>query len=260
MAKKTDLEIAESSHRYTDPRTGERVTSVTTIVGAFDSGNKLGAGAYAAVKIEREGGKYEDEWGAKRDIGSRVHSYADLWLKGKTAEVPNDDRPWMDAFAAWCRKVKPEWIAAEAAGVGSAICMGCAGEGCAVCKGVGKLGFGGRFDGLGWWEEAFHLGDFKTGRHYRPELTIQLAGYANFDGLIKYDENGRAVDLEPLPFVDKWCGIYIRPEGVEVIECPDSGKVADDWTLEDMRKEAYETFRSLLYVKEWAKQIDRKGR
>jgi hypothetical protein len=253
----TDRQFAESTHRYTDPRTGERVTSVTSVVGTFDSGDKLAAGAGAAIKLERAGLDYRQEWDKKRDTGTRVHEYLDLWLNGKMADVRADDDLHMDSFVAWCKTTQPEWLMTERAGVGSVECP--AGP-CGVCKGIGRLGFGGRFDGIGLWDDTYYLGDFKSGRAYRPELTIQLAGYANFDGLIVYDEEGKAVDLEPLPHIDRWCGIYVRAEGVEVFECPDPAKEADDWTIEQMQAEAFQVFTSLLFTKEWAKQIARKGR
>ena len=255
--KVSDQQFAESKHQYTDPRTGERVVSVTTVVGAFDSGDKLGRGARAAVNIERAGGDYRAEWDDKRDTGSRVHSYADLWLNGKTAEIPDEDGPWMDAFADWCDVKRPEWLVTERAGVGSVECP--AGP-CGVCDFTGRLGFGGRFDAIGYWDDLFTLGDFKTGKSWRPELTIQLAGYANFDGLIVYDGDGKAVDIEPLPHIDRWCGIYIRPEGVDVIECPDPSKVDGDWTADQMKAEAFQVFTNLLYVKKWSNQINRKGK
>ena len=129
-----------------------------------------------------------------------------------------------------------------------------------MCKDTGTLRYGGRFDHIGCWDDSYWLGDFKTGKFYRPELTLQLAGYANFDGLIVYDDAGMAVDLEPLPHVNRWCGFYIHAGAVEVVECPDPKKVADDWTIEQMKSEAFAAFSSLLYVKEWNKQINRKGR
>lgn len=253
----TDLERAEQKHIYLDPRTRERVTSVTSVVGALDSGDKIGRGAYAAAQIERSGGNYRAEWDAKRDTGTRVHDYLDYWLNGQPADVAEEDTAHMDAFADWCDVTRPEWLVTERAGVGSVACM--AGP-CGVCKWTGRLGFGGRFDSIGEWDNTFTLGDFKTGRCYRPELTIQLAGYANFDGLIVYDDKGRAVDLEPMPYVDRWVGIYVRSNGVEVVEVPDPGKVDGDWTLDQMKAEALATFTALLYAKEWTKQINRKGK
>lgn len=255
--KLSDQAFADSRHIYTDPRNGQRVTSVTAVTGAFDSGDKLGAGAGAAAKLIRAGKDYRAVWDDKRDIGTRVHGYAELWLNGKTAEVPDEDQAHMDAFAAWCDLVEPEWLITERAGIGSVLCP----KGpCAVCKDTGRLGYGGRFDSVGLWDESFWMGDFKTGKSYRPELTLQLAGYANFDGLLVYDDAGMAVSLEPLPHIDRWCGIYITADGVKVVEAPDPLKAQPDWTLEQMRAEAFQAFSSLLFVKSWGNQMNRKGR
>jgi hypothetical protein len=263
MSPLSDRAFAESRHQYTHPRLLDpkgrplRVTSVSAVVGAFDSGDKLGAGAGAAAKLIHSGQDYRKVWDDKRDVGSRIHGFAKLWIEGRSAEVPEEDMGHMTAFANWCNVVRPEWMHTERAGVGSVPCLG---GPCAVCNDTGVLAFGGRLDAIGFWEDLFWLPDFKTGKFYRPELTIQLAGYANFEGFIIYDDDGMAVDLEPMPHIDRWCGLYISPNGVEAHVCPDPNKVSADWTAEQMKAEAFETFKALLYVKEWAKQMNRKGR
>jgi hypothetical protein len=253
----SDAAFAESKHQYTDPRTGKRLVSVTSVVGAFDSGDKLGRGAAAAAKITAAGGDYRKEWDEKSDTGTRVHGYAELWLNGKTADVPEEDAAHMDQFVGWCDEHRPEWVVTEASGVGY---IDCPAGPCGVCDFTGRIGYGGRFDGIGFWDDHFWMSDFKTGKSYRPELTLQLAGYANFDGLIRYDEAGTAVGLDPLPHVDRWCGIYIHADDCYSFECPDPKKEMDDWTIEQMQSEAFKAFSNLLFVKEWGKQINRKGR
>ena len=69
----SDLQLAESRHRYKDPRTGQLTVSVTSVVGNLDTGDKLGAGAGAAVKLTKAGVDYRKLWNDKRDLGSRVH-------------------------------------------------------------------------------------------------------------------------------------------------------------------------------------------
>jgi hypothetical protein len=67
----SDERYAESRHSYRDPRSGERVISVTSVVGAFDpTGDKLGAGAGAAVKLTKLGIDYRQEWADKRELGT----------------------------------------------------------------------------------------------------------------------------------------------------------------------------------------------
>jgi hypothetical protein len=226
MAEKvSDRRYAESKHRYTDPRTRERVIGVTTVIGCFDSGNKLQAGAYAAYNLAQEGKHFRTEWDAKRDLGTRVHSYVDLWMNGRAAEVQASDEMHMDHFADFCREEKPEWIAAERPVVSS-------------------LGYGGRFDGIGYFRDAFYLVDLKTGKQYPKELAMQLAAYRYCDGMILYDEKGWARDLEEMPHVDRCAGLYLTEDGWDLVEVP-----ADQASLE--------AFVHLLTVKQWAARFDK---
>ncbi len=222
----SDRQFAESKHRYTDPRTGERLISVTSVVGAFDSGDKLGAGAGAAVKLTKAGVDYRQLWNAKRDLGTRVHGYAALWADGKSADVLDTDAPYLDAFAAFCRAKHPEWIESERAVVSS-------------------LGYGGRFDLIGYWDGLYWLIDLKCGKPYRAELTLQLAGYRFADGMIIYDETGKATKLDPMPHIDRAAGLYLDEEGkATLVEC-------------NADADAFEAFKGLLTVKKWAAGLGR---
>lgn len=233
-AKVSDQRFAESKHRYTDPRTKERLISVTTIVGAFDSGDKLGAGAGAAVKITKAGGDYRAEWKAKADRGTRVHGYVDHWAVGKTADVLSDDEPYADAFFDFCKAKRPEWIAVERAVVSS-------------------LGYGGKFDLIGLIEDEFYLIDCKTGKPYEAELTLQLAGYANADGFILYDDEGWAKDIEPMPHVDRWAGLYLAEDGSwDLVDCAEATETR---TREENQEAAFDAFKALLTVKQWSKTL-----
>lgn len=198
----SDRQFAESRHRYTDPRTGERVVSVTSVVGCYDDGDKLGAGAYAAVKLTKEGFNYRDEWDKKRDLGTRVHTYARRWTEGRMAEVAETDMGHMDAFANWINEKHPDWLEVERAVVSS-------------------HGYGGRFDAVAYFDDRYWLIDFKTGRHYTPELTFQLAGYRFADGMIVYDADGWAKSLEDMPHIDACVGLYLQEDGTYVqVEVP----------------------------------------
>ena len=203
MAKRvSDRRFAETKHRYTDPRTGERVTGVTAIVGCFDQGDKLGAGAYAAYNLAKEGKFFRDEWDAKRDLGTRVHGYAELWMNGRQAEILDTDQPYADAFRRFCDDNEPEWIEVERPVVSS-------------------LGFGGRFDMVGAIRDFFLLADIKTGRRYPVDLSMQLAGYRFADGMILYDDDGWAVDIEPMPHIDKCAGLYLNDDTTyDLVEVP----------------------------------------
>jgi hypothetical protein len=226
----SDLQLAESKHQYTDPRTGQRVVSVTSIVGAFDSGDKLGAGAGAAVKLTKEGYDYRQVWREKAETGSRVHNYAQLWVEGRQADVPDEEGAYMDAFAGFCNDYHPQWIEVERAVVHS-------------------MGYGGRFDMIGeiesWTSPSSSesaLIDIKTGKTYADQLTLQLAGYRFADGMIEYDTEGMAVGLEPMPHIDVCAGLYLHNDGTYDLKYVQ----ADD--------EAFACFASLLRIKGWAKK------
>lgn len=223
-ARVSDRQFAESRHQYTDPRTGERLVSVTKIVGHWDDGDKLGAGAGAAVKLTREGKDYRKIWNAKRDLGTRVHAHAAEWAMGKESQVLDSDLPYVDALALFCKEVSPEWLEIERAVVSS-------------------LGYGGKFDAVVYFDELYWLLDFKTGKPYKTELTIQLAGYRYADGMIRYDLAGGALDLEPLPHIDRCAGLYLDGEGgFTLVECP-------------VDEAAFAAFKSLLSVHHWTKEL-----
>ena len=233
----SDREAAEKRHIYSDPRTGERVIGVTTVVGCFDSGDKIGAGAGAAAKLIRSGVDYRKQWNEKKDLGSRIHEHVARWAEGKTADVLEEDMGHMDAFENFCRAEKPEWIATERAVVGD--------------------GFGGKLDLIGWLpkRESYWLLDAKSGRPYKAELLLQLAGYAGSDGFIVYDESGKAVGIEPLPHIERWGGLYLSGDGTYFLAEPDLPRKDDPRTIAEIQEDAMSAFRHLLAVKAWSKTV-----
>jgi hypothetical protein len=221
----SDKQFSESRHRYRDPRSGERVISVTSIVGAFDaSGDKLGAGAGAAVKLTREGKNYRQVWGDKAKLGTRVHSYASLWIAGQSADVLETDEGHADAFSLFCDEHSPEWLETERAVVSS-------------------LGYGGKFDAVVSMDDRWALVDFKTGRPWTVELALQLAGYRYADGMIVYDAEGQAVDVEPMPHIDACAGLYLHEDGTY------------DLVWSDVDETTFEMFKHLLALKQWASTV-----
>ena len=227
----SDLQRAQNSHKYRDPRSGALLTSVTSIVGNWDDGDKLGAGAGAAVKLTKLGINYRDEWNAKRDLGNRLHAYAALWAEGKSAEVLDADQGHLDGFTAFCNAKHPEWLWSERAVVSS-------------------LGFGGRLDLIGYWEGQYHLVDLKSGRIWRRELSLQLAGYGSADGFVVYDDEGMAAEVEPMPHIDAWHGLYLSGDGrAELVDVP---AVKEGQSLREAQAEAVAAFNHLLSVRKWA--------
>ena len=228
MAKKvSDLQYAESKHQYTNPANGERYPSVTAIVGSFDSGDKLGAGAAAAVNLWKKGQNHREVWKAKADLGTRIHGYAELWMDGRPAEVPEGEGPYMDAFAQFCDDYHPRWIEVERAVISA-------------------FGYGGRFDMIGeldlWDGPKYVLCDIKSGKKYSAEVTLQLAGYRYADGMILYDDKGMAVGLEPMPHIDECAGLYLHDDGTYDLAIVQADLVAHSHLVD------------LLMLKLWAKE------
>lgn len=245
-AKVSDKQFASSKHQYTDPRTKERVTGVTSVVHCYDDGDKLGAGAQAAVNLMKEGKYFRTEWNKKAQLGTNVHNYAELWIAGKTAEVTEEERGYMNALTDFWEKYDPQWLEVERPVV-ARVPVHCPlhtpqrtrAELCPTCW----AGYGGRFDvvvelkGFG-----FVLLDFKTGKFYRPELTLQLAAYRFADGMVVWDETGNASQLEEMPHIDSCAGLYLHSDGTYDLEHVE----ADE--------EAHAHFCNLLGTKNWAKR------
>jgi hypothetical protein len=229
--KLSDKAIAESKHKYKHPVTGQLLRSVTSIVHRYNDGDLLGAGAGAAVKLVKEGIDYRKEWREKADLGTRVHANIGKWALGKTTEVLDTDAPRLDAFTAFCHAKRPEWIATEFPIASS-------------------LGFGGRGDLVGEIEGDSWLLDGKTGKIYLRELALQLAGYANAEGVIRYDVAGNATSLAPMPHIDRWGGLYLGEDGVAtLVEVP---AVMLGESRADAQKKAFAAFLHLLELSEWA--------
>jgi hypothetical protein len=224
MAKRvSDRQFAESKHKYTDPRTKERVDSVTAVVRCFDMGDMLAAGAGAAMKLHKEGLVWHQVWREKAELGTRVHGYAELWMQGKAAEVSDYDLPYMDAFALFCYEHNPEWLEVERAVVHSA-------------------GFGGRFDAVVEFDGEYVLLDLKTGKSYLDSLALQLAGYKYADGMIVYDPEGQAVALDPMPHIDRCAGLYLHNDGTY------------DLKYVEVQQREFQHFLALHRLRQWARR------
>lgn len=253
--KVSDLRFASSKHRYTDPRLGIRQPfSVSQIAGSFDDGDKAGRMAGAAVKIALSGGNYRAQWNAKAQTGVRLHLHAKNWAEGRSIEVLPEDVPRVNALAAFYKAKKPEWLYAETDVVGR-IRIPCLlhpdepDDACPTCWG----GWGGRFDLIGYFDGLYWLIDIKTGKPYPKELTLQLAGYAAADGIIRYDTQGNAVSIETMPHIDRWAGLYLSDEGVATLcEVPSPTPTR---SIEEGQRKAKEAFLHLLEVHRTMKEL-----
>lgn len=227
----TDRDRAERLHRYRDPRTGLQLVSVSRVAKSYDDGDRLGAGAAAAAKLVRAGVDYRKKWTEAAERGRRVHGYAEDWAAGRTTDVRDDDAPYLEAFEGFVRDKRPQWLEAERSVVSA-------------------VGYGGRFDLVGLFDDSFWLLDLKTGKQYPTELALQLAGYACADGMVVWDEAGNAAGLEPMPHIERWAGLYLSEEGRwTLLEVPSAPAGTDRPTAQ---RAAFQCFCSLLSVRLWA--------
>ena len=226
---KTDLQLAEA-HRY-KLLDGTPCVNVTAVAECLDPGDKAGRMAGAAAKIAKTGGDYRAEWNAKRDLGTRVHRYAEAFLRGKSAEVVAGDEKHCDALERFFEERKPTPIEIE-----SIV--------------LSHHGYGGRLDAIcemddDEGERVIALPDWKSGGFYPTALTLQLAAYRFADGIAVYHPNGKLDTVRPLPEIEATCGVYLQADGTYKVRWVEAGKAA------------FAHFVNLLLAYKWAKEVER---
>lgn len=102
------------------------------------------------------------------DMGIAIHDIAEAYILGKPCPEPNEDQaPFVEAFARFCRHWSPRWEAAE------------------MVVANYTHGYAGKGDIWVWLmlpgmtEPVLVIVDIKTGKNYYPEVAMQLAGYNN---------------------------------------------------------------------------------
>jgi hypothetical protein len=221
----TDLDDALIKHKYR-LLSGELAINVTAISGLLDDG-KAAAFAGAALKLERQGLNYREEWKAKAERGSRVHAHCEAFLKGESTEVRDDEHGFVDAVEAFLSDNTPEVVELEEIT-------------------LSHHGYGGRFDMIVKIDGVCWLLDLKTGSEYPIEHTLQLSAYRYADGMAVYDDEGTLTDVRPMPYIDKTGCLYVRDDGTyKIVEYPAS-------------KVAHDHFVSLLNVYKWTRNEEMK--
>lgn len=85
--------------------------------------------------------------------------------------------------------------------------------------------------------------DFKTGRAWLLELSMQLSAYRFADGMVVYNAEGKAVMVEPMPHVERCAGLYLDETGTaKLVEV-------------DADEAAFEAFTHQLSVVQWANRM-----
>ena len=108
------------------------------------------------------------QWNAKAELGSHVHHLAESWAKGETVDQDEPSKGYLDAIELFYYDTKPRWLLTE----------------CTVAYTKPGLTYRGKFDGivellcpLCDGKRCSWLVDWKTGRYYPHEQTLQLSAY-----------------------------------------------------------------------------------
>ena len=165
-------------------------------------------------------GEFDRVWKAKADRGSRVHAHAEAWARGRTVDVLDDERGYVDALAEFFDLYRPHFEMVE----------------CLVLNAEHR--YGGRFDAIMTINNAPGdslnrvrvLGDWKTGDPWPFDVALQTVAYTHGQ-LASYDMDGTLVGLDALPSLDGCRVIYLQPNGTVKVVDPFE-KVAEDQAWE----------------------------
>lgn len=197
--------------------------SVTTIVGLLNKpGLPWGAAAETALfaihhqdewidlapdeAYERLRKHHRGVWNDKASRGTVVHDLASMWAKGEAVECPEDCLPYLDALERFYDEQQPSWLHTERS----------------VIYSTPGLDYGGTFDWIADLADGRRvLGDWKTGKRYPIEATLQLAGYRFAEGIGVYSALGGLESIEPMVEVDAAAIVYLHDDGTyELVDVP----------------------------------------
>lgn len=164
---------------------------------AIDNWDALADLSPAARLKELEGGRYKDVDKAK-NLGTKVHSYAEALIKGEVVEVEDFLQGHVESYARLLDRFKVEPVEVEF-GVASY-----------------KHGYAGTADMAAWfttkkWGRRLLLADIKTSRSgIFGETALQLASYRYAEVIIGDPER-------PMIEVEGCAGIHVRADGADLL-------------------------------------------
>lgn len=191
--------------------------------------------------VERIKRHFKGVWDDKAARGTLVHDLALRWANGEAVDVPPDVEGYMDALENFYADHSPEWLAVERTVVTPSPDLGYAGTpdwfAVLTCR---------RNDGCCPTNDPTPtIGDYKTGKRYPIETTLQLSAYRYAKAFGVYDDKGKLIDYdESIPAVERAVILYLKDDGsYELLEVP-----AD--------QHAFATFMRLRAVWSWQKEMD----
>lgn len=223
---------------YIHPMTGERVPSVTTIIGAGVPKPALPrwaakmAAEYADREMDKLAGLPSDEritlikgapWRyatAKADLGSAVHDTVDAWCTGRDMpEWPEGVETFMEQFVEFLEARNPTFIENE------------------VTVWSRTHGYAGTADWIADINSVTTLGDTKTGKGVYAETALQLSALSRADFILTPD--GEEL---PLPDISQLGVLHLRPQS---------------WALIPVTNvdETFDAFLAAMRIRSWTTDI-----
>lgn len=205
-------ESKEDGRAYKHPFTGERVPSVTTVIGMSD---KSGLAQYAAdrtakwctenvslllSKTESDGirgarYRWKDHADERAFVGDQVHSWIETFSEDGFAYpvLEYDAQQCVDRFLDFVSEHTFEPLFTE------------------VTVWSERFGYAGTFDWIGNLDGLVTLGDNKTSRKLHDEHRMQLAALKSADYMLLLQEDGSYIQQE-MPEVEALAFLHLRPD------------------------------------------------
>lgn len=144
---------------------------------------------------------------AKRDLGTKVHEDIARLLTGQRADPTTETAPYIYAYTSFLAAERPEFLAVEQRLLHPQALF------------AGTLDFVARIRG------RIALGDVKSGR-WKASMVLQLAAYSmcrmvgdslTMDQWHRYWWTGDTADLTPLPRIQDYYVLMLKPDGYELV-------------------------------------------
>lgn len=140
------------------------------------------------------------------DLGTAVHKAVESVQSGIIHPTLEDERPFIESFADWMLRFKPEIVVSEGTIFNRAYNY------------AGTLDLIAKIDGLNW------LIDVKSGKGIYPEAAMQVCAYAH--GEFIGHEDGTE---EMLPIIDKGAILHLRRDGFSFVPASINKEVFDSF-------------------------------
>jgi len=239
MTKPTLSEDGKNGRQYVHPLTGERVPSVTTVIGLAEKSGlgqwKINVAVEAALRAFQNGASFEEalvigkdapgqQASTKAKIGDQVHEAIMHYLLGEPFDSTGIEG-YLSAFEAFVKRYDVHFVQVEQT-VWSE-----------------QWRYAGTFDFIAEVGGRFYIGDWKTGKRLYDSVAYQLSALAHADYILHEDGS-----TEPLPEIHGGVGVILNQD-------PRTGEGSFGENLVDIGED---TWRGFIGLRErYASQYER---